>query len=455
MKTESNRIELKRKLNDSLEKEVVAFLNYREGGHIYIGIDDATGTVVGVSNPDVVQLKIKDHIKNNIMPSTLGLFDVIAEQRDAKTVIKITVASGSEKPYYLKKQGMFERGSFIRIGSASEPMPVRMIEDLFSRRIRNSIGTIKSRKKGLTFEQLKIYYSETPLKLNDKFAHNLELLTEDGEFNYAAYLLSDSNGLSIKVAKYSSLDRVDLIENEEYGYCSLIKATKQVLAKLEIENKTFAKITPQKRQERKLIDPVALREAVINAMIHNNYANEIPPKFELFPNRLEITSAGGLPAEFDENEFFMGYSVPRNKELMRIFKDLEMVEYLGSSVPRILRKYPRSIFTFTPNFIRITFPFEESLEGGQTSGQTALTDQATMHATMQATMQAEKVLQFCIEPRSRNEIQSFLDLKNRDYFRKEILNPLIKEGKLALTIPDKPKSPKQRYITRNEHKGNE
>jgi len=86
---------------------------------------------------------------------------------------------------------------------------------------------------------------------------------------------------------------------------------------------------------------------------------------------------------------------------------------------------------------------------------TTLTDQATGQVTMQATMQAEKVLQFCIEPRSRNEKQSFLDLKNRDYFRKEILNPLIKEGKLALTIPDKPKSPKQRYITRNEHKGNE
>ncbi|KAF5425324.1 MAG: hypothetical protein C5S44_00415 [Candidatus Methanocomedens sp.] len=93
----------------------------------------------------------------------------------------------------------------------------------------------------------------------------------------------------------------------------------------------------------------------------------------------------------------------------------------------------------------------------QATGQVTMqaTDQATMHATDQATMQAEKVLQFCIEPRSRNEIQSFLDLKNRDYFRKEILNPLIKEGKLALTIPDKPKSPKQRYITRNEHKGNE
>ena len=81
---ESNRIELKRKLTDSLEKAVVAFLNYREGGYIYIGVDDATGTVVGVPDCDAVQLKIKDRIKNNIMPSTLGLFDVIAEQHDGK-----------------------------------------------------------------------------------------------------------------------------------------------------------------------------------------------------------------------------------------------------------------------------------------------------------------------------------------------------------------------------------
>ena len=264
--------------------------------------------------------------------------------------------------------------------------------------------------------------------------------------SFAVYLLSDSNGLSIKVAKYASLDRVDLIENEEYGYCSLIKATKQVLAKLEIENKTFAKITPQKRQERKLIDPVALREAIINAMIHNNYANETPPKFELFPNRLEITSAGGLPAEFNENKLFMGYPVQRNKELMRIFKDLEMVEYLGSGVPRILRKYPRSIFTFTPNFIRITFPFEESLVGGQTGGK---------NLTRQATDQAGELLEFCISPHSTKEIMQHLGLNHREHFRDTLLLPLIESGQLVLTLPDKPSSPNQRYITCNKHKGNE
>ena len=178
-------------------------------------------------------------------------------------------------------------------------------------------------------------------------------------YNYAAYLLSDVNGTSIKVAKYSGLDRVKLIENEEYGYCCLVKATKAILEKLRIENKTFARITPTKRDERKLLDPEALREAVINAIIHNDYSNELTPKFELFDNRLEITSAGGLPDGFDEDEFFQGYSAPKNKELMRVFRDLEMVEQLGSGVPRILAHYPRSSYVFTAHFVRLILPFAE------------------------------------------------------------------------------------------------
>lgn len=358
---ENNHIEFKRELTDSLEKEVVAFLNYKDGGVIYIGIDKS-GMIVGVINSDDVQLKIKDRIKNNISPSTMGLFDVVVEMHEGKYIVKIIVASGSEKPYYLSKMGMSTRGCYIRIGSAAEPMLERMIEDLFARRIRNSIGTIRSRYQDLTFEQLRIYYSEARLNLNEQFAKNLELLTEDGKYNYAAYMLSDMNGVSIKVGKYSGLNRVDLIENEEYGMCCLIKATKSVLEKLRIENKTFTKITDTVRKERKLLDPTALREAIINAIIHNDYSNEIPPKFELFADRLEITSAGTLPPGFNQEDFFLGYSVPQNKELMRIFKDLDLVEHMGSAVPRILEAYPRSVYHFSQNFIRVTLPFDKGFE---------------------------------------------------------------------------------------------
>ena len=113
---EWNRIEYKRELNDNLEKEVIAFLNYHDGGVIYIGIDDS-GTIVGIENPDAIQLVLKDKIKNNIKPSAMGLFDIILEERENKSIVKITVAGGSEKPDYLRKFGMTEKWCFIRIGS--------------------------------------------------------------------------------------------------------------------------------------------------------------------------------------------------------------------------------------------------------------------------------------------------------------------------------------------------
>jgi len=438
---EGHHLEFKRQLTDALEKEAIAFLNARDGGVIIIGIDKS-GKVIGVDNSDALQLIIKDRLKNNISPSTMGLFDVVSYQQEGKLLIKIILASGSEKPYYLSKKGMSAKGCFIRIGSASEPMSERMIEELFARRVRHSIGNISSRYQDLSFEQLKIYYNETPYKLNEQFARNLELLNGEGQYNYAAYLLADSNGCSIKVAKYAGTTRVDLLENEEYGHCSLIKATKSVLDKLTIENRTFTKITAAERIEQKQINPIALREAVINAIIHNDYSNEASPKFELFSDRLEVTSAGVIPLGLSKDDFFKGYSIPQNKELMRIFRDLELVEQLGSGIPRILQSYSPAIYHFSPNFIRVTFKFEQNSTLAESP-----TLQAIPQATPQATPQAKKILSFCQEPKSRAEIQNYLKLKDREHFRKTVLLPLLEAGLLALTLPDKPTSPKQKFIT--------
>ena len=191
---ESKKIEYKRQVTPELEKEVVAFLNTNEGGFIYIGIDK-TGKTIGVPNPDAVQLELKDRFKNNILPSCMGLFDILLEKRNDKNVIKIIVAGGYEKPYYIKKYGLSEKGTFIRIGSASEPMPSRQIEELFTKRTRYSIGKIKSPKKDLRFQQLQIYYQSMGKTLNEQFARNLELLNEDGDYNYVAYLMNDINNI--------------------------------------------------------------------------------------------------------------------------------------------------------------------------------------------------------------------------------------------------------------------
>ena len=101
---ETNRIENKEQLNEDFEQEVVAFLNYKEGGIIYVGIRK-DGKVIGINNIDLTQLQIKDRIKNNIQPSTLGLFDVVVETIDNKEIVKVVISSGTEKPYYLRKKG--------------------------------------------------------------------------------------------------------------------------------------------------------------------------------------------------------------------------------------------------------------------------------------------------------------------------------------------------------------
>ena len=361
---ESNRIEFKRELNDKLEKEIVAFLNNQEGGILYIGMDD-DGRPTGVTDLDSTQLKIADRIKNNILPSTLGLFDIVTEFVENITVIKILISSGLEKPYYVKAKGMSPSGCYTRIGASSQPMTTAMIDDLYARRIHATLRNIPSPRQDLKFAQLKIYYQERGLELNKQFANSLEFLTLDGKFNYIAYLLADENGVSIKVAKYAGSDKVDLIENEEYGYCSLIKAAGSVLDKMKIENVTHAKVTSTKRIEKNLVDPVAMREAIVNCIVHNDFTHEIPPVFEIFNNRIVMTSYGGLIPGQSEEDFFSCSSMPRNRELMRVFKDVGLVEQLGSGMSRILKAYDKSIFQISEHFIKAIFPFDKVMNDGK------------------------------------------------------------------------------------------
>ena len=357
--TETNRIENKEQLNEDFEQEVIAFLNYKEGGIIYVGINK-NGQVAGVENTDLTQLQIKDRIKNNIQPSTLGLFDVTVETIENKEVIKVIISSGTEKPYYLRKKGRTPEGCYIRIGSSKERMTERMIEEMFSRRIKNSLKEIESPRQDLTFRQLKIHYEGNGMILNDNFARNLNLLTDEGKYNYNAYLLADENDISIKLVKYLGTSKMELIENQEYGYCCLITATQRILDRLTAENTVYAKIEYNGRKEVEMIDSKALKEAVINAMVHSDYTLSTTPIIELYSDRIEITSGGGLPQGLSQEEFLEGVTAPRNKELIRVFKDVDLIENIGSGVLRILDAYDKSCFKFMEHFLRVSFKYKEN-----------------------------------------------------------------------------------------------
>lgn len=351
---EDYRTEFKENINDKLEKEIIGFLN-AEGGNLYLGVNNVGQTVGIEGDIDEIQLQIKDKIKNNILPSTLGLYDIKVINDNGKNVININVASGNQTPYYLRSKGMIPSGVFIRIGSSTESMTEEQIEKLYTRRTRMSLKSIISPKQDLTFSQLKIYYEEAGYTINDNFLNNLDLYVDD-KYNYLAYLLADNNNITIKVATYSGSDAYDLIENEEYGFCCLVKSVNKVLDKFDMVNQTFTKITKAERKELKKFDSIAIREAIINAFVHNQWDAENPPKFEIFSDHISITSTG-VPFGITQDEFLKGYSRPRYPELMRVFKDLDLVEQLGTGITRILKVYDKDVYEFSTNFIRVNFKF--------------------------------------------------------------------------------------------------
>lgn len=172
-------------------------------------------------------------------------------------------------------------------------------------------------------------------------------------------------------------------------------------------------------------------------MVHNDYyTNEVPPKFEIFADRIEITSAGRLPMGLSQTEFFNGVSAPRNKELMRIFRDVNMVEALGSGMARIRKAYSKKIYTFSENFIKTTVVFHTQKIEKDTGKDTEL----------QAISKTDLLLAFCITPQSMKEMMQYMHLQNRASFIRNYIKPLISLGKLAMTIPEQPSSRNQRYI---------
>jgi len=357
---EDCRNEFKVKLPDDFEETVVGFLNSKDGGNIYIGVDDS-GKVIGLNNNlDLLQRKIKDLIISNIEPSALGLFDIEVLEDNNKKYIHITVAKGIERPYHIKGMGMTPDSCFIRVGSSNERMTTTMINKMFRSRTKESLRNITSPIQDLTFRELKMYYIEKGFDVGENFEKQLKFFTDDNKYNYIAYLLADNNQTSIKVAKYVGNDVDEIQEFYEFGNCSLITSTYRVLEKFKLENKIYAQITYPERIEKSMYDYKAVREAIINAIVHNDWSNEYPPKFEFFNDRLEISSFGGIQDEFTEEEFLQGYSAPKNPELMRVFKDLDLVEHLGTGIRKILKKYDRSIYHFYPHFIVVSIKYEKN-----------------------------------------------------------------------------------------------
>ena len=358
---ETESIELKRTLNKDFAKEVVAFLNTRNG-IIYVGVDDK-GNVIGVENVDKSMREIRDIIRDQILPSTEGLCEIGSLLENDKVIIVVKVRKGS-KLYYIKKEGRSATGCFFRDGTSSASMSEEEIDRRWRLSFANEdlLRETQATYSPLSFRQLKIFYDEVGMTLNDDtLASNLGLLTKDGHYNKIAELLSDKNHVGFIYARYNGKDKSSFSETVDFGNQCVLTAVEKLMYRLEAENRGITKISSTTRSTKNLVDIDCLREAVYNSLAHNDWLNGGTPSVYVYSNRVEVISYGGLPFGQTKGNFFKGISKPRSEGFIRILRDLDFAERTGHGIPQIISKYGKEAFEITDSFILVTLPYDSEV----------------------------------------------------------------------------------------------
>ena len=349
----------------------------------------------------------------------------------------------------------FKGVRYLRIGSSKVNLMKYPEREAALFRVLNfglpSIENTESEYQDLTFEQLFVYYGVKGITLNRQtFKKNLGLLTPQGKYNLLAQLLSDNSHLPIRFSLFKGKTKAStMYAVREFGNMSLLMTLDRVLDYGEILNVPQADERNRivERKEVMHFDADAYREAIINAFVHNLWVTGNEPMFTVYEDRIEILSRGTLAPEQTIDGFFAGESVPVNKKLSEIFLQLHISEKSGRGVPKILETYGKGAFEFRENSIVVTIPFNRLDLDDTTQVITQVTTQvATQVIERQLNDIEVKILDFCFEPKSTKELAELLEFKERKSVSR-YLTVLLREGRIAMTIPNKPNSSKQKYIT--------
>ncbi len=360
---ESEVLELKAKFADTICKEIVAFLN-TNGGDIIIGVDD-NGNVVGLNNIDETSKKISDMITDQIEPNPQAIISSEIRYDEGKMIFIVHVQKGVRPLYCQKKYGFSSAGCVMRIGTTCKNMTPEQIRIRYEKNfIDSDLMTVTPARYGsISFKALKVYYAEKGYHLEDSsFEANLNLRTPNGEYNLLAELLSDKNMIPLITVKFQGIDKASVSERNDYGNQCLLFSYEQIKNRLAAENICVSDTTVRPRIDRYLFDFDSVNEAVINALVHNDW-NISQPLISFFSDRIEILSHGGLPKGQTRELFFRGISKPRNDMLMRIFLNMNLTEHTGHGIPAILSQYGEEAFEIGDFYILVTIPYDKDVLG--------------------------------------------------------------------------------------------
>ena len=446
-----------KKLYDTLS----SFSNQDIGGTLIFGLDEAQNfAVVGVYDLQDLQKKVTEQC-NQMVPPVRAVFTAVELEGETICSAEIPSVDLTERPCYYSGVGRV-KGSYIRVGDADLPMTdyeiytyeafrshvhddERVVERAtFSYMDQNKIRTYVSRMK-----------EERPgfSRLSDEQVNEMLAITRDGVptlaaiLNFGLYPQGYFPQLAITAIVVPGKEIGDTSQrgerflNNKRIEGTLPEMLTEALAFCNRNMKVRTIIDPNtgERADRTEYPIEAIREAVLNALIHRDYSHfteGTPVQIDFFENRLEIHSPGGLYGRMTVEDLGKARPDLRNPALATMSEFLLKTENRYSGIPTIRREMfeaglPAPVFQNRRNEFVVILYNDQMIEESDIQGENKNGD----------------LLSFCNIPRSRKEITEYLGISTVFYAMRHYVQPLLKSGDLIMTMPDKPKSRNQKFIS--------
>ena len=363
MQYESKRVEYKSQITEGIYKEVIAFAN-TDGGVIYIGVDD-NGNHIGIDNVDETYTRLTNGIREAISPNVTMFVRYILHDNK---VIQVEVSEGSYKPYYLKSKGMKPSGVYIRQGASSVQASPEMIRKLIKESDGDAYEDARSLEQNLNFNAAKKAFERYGVEFSSEKYRALGI-TENGIYTNLALLISEECHHTTKVAVFKDEQCTEFRDSKEFKG-SVFSQFEDVVNYLALCNKTESTIKGVIRIEKKDYPEEAIREALLNALVHRDYSFSGSIIINVNDSKIEFISLGGLLPGLSTEDIRIGISQPRNKKLAEIFHRLRLIESYGTGIRRIFKLYEncrmQPTIEVTPNAFKIVLPnmnaTEEAIE---------------------------------------------------------------------------------------------
>lgn len=353
----SEKIELKSIVTEDIKKEAIAFAN-TQGGKVYIGIEN-DGKVIGVKDPDHTCLQISNMMRDSIKPDITMFIHYETFVENDKFYICMDIQRGTNRPYYLSKKGMRPEGVYVRQGYSSVPASDAAIRRMIKETDGDHFESLRCLIQTLTFRSAQKEFELRNIPFGPQQMHTLKLLDSDGLYTNLAFLLSDQCTHTIKVAVFQGVDQSIFIDRKEFEG-SLLHQMNEIYTYLEIHNQTHAEFSGLYRIDTKDYPAVALREALLNILVHRDYSFQASSFIRLYEDRIEFISIGGLVSGLELEDVITGISVCRNEALASIFYRLHLIEAYGTGMEKIMNAYEKSErkpkLEVTKNTFKITLP---------------------------------------------------------------------------------------------------